>query len=112
MCIEAGLIILILSLVALVDVERSGLAAIIRKEPHTDFSLSCQRPRGVGPPQAGSANSSLGARLPILRPDRTTDVIMKQRRGLGASVGADPASGHFPLPIVTPRKLPAPCPPR
>ena len=78
---------------------------------HHQMMLSCQQPGGVGPPQAGSANSNLGARLPILRPDRTTAVIMKQRRGLGASVEADPASGHFPLPIVTPRKLPAPSPP-
>ncbi len=87
---------------ALINVEGSGLAAIIRKEPHTDLSLSrllqtlstnlfqevpltervagvnlkerkegmphqlmlsCQQPGGVGPPQAGSANSSLGACL-------------------------------------------------
>jgi len=46
-----------------------------------------------------------------LGPDRTTAVIMKQRRGFGALVGAGPASGHFPLPIVTPRKMPAPSPP-
>ena len=65
----------------------------------------------VEPPKAESANSSRGARLPILGPDRTTAVIMKQRRGLGALVGAGPASDHFPLPIVTPRKMPAPSPP-
>ena len=65
----------------------------------------------VEPPKAESANSSRGARLPILGPDRTTAVIMKQRRGHGVLVGAGPASGHFPLPIVTPRKPPVPSPP-
>ena len=65
----------------------------------------------VEPPKAESANSSRGARLPILGPDRTTAVIMKQRRGHGALVGAGPASDHFPLPIVTPRKMTAPSPP-
>src|SRR6266481_763653 len=49
--------------------------------------------------------------LAILGPDRTAAVIMKERRGLGALVGAGPASDHFPLPIVIPRKLPVLSPP-